>query len=306
MPELARPWLLLLFLPLLGLAWRRFRMAPLFLPQAVPGAWGRGRRTRGAPSLPWFLRTMASGVLVVALAGPRVPDPLPPGEGIAIMVALDLSGSMETRDMGGRSRLETAREEITRFVGGRPQDLMGLVTFGETAVTRVPPTSHHQHLLDVLAEMEVAEGENGTAMGVGLGLAAQRVSLVPSPSRVVILLTDGRSNTGAMEPLPVTRAARTLGLRIHTVGVGAPRGDDPLDESLLREVAQDGGGRYFPVRDPAGFRGVMEELDRLERGPLPRAAGFSSRSLHRGFLLAAVLLLLLEALLWLRPGGRIL
>jgi len=306
MPDLARPWALLLFFPLLFLAWRRIRASPLALPQAIPRGSKKAGRIHGLPSPPWLVRMLALVSLVAALAGPRVPAPLPPGEGIAILFALDLSRSMETLDMGGRSRLAVAREEMARFIRSRPQDLIGLVTFGEEAVTRVPPTPDHQHLLKVLGEVGIATGENGTAMGVGLGLAAQRASEVPSPSRVVILLTDGRNNSGAMEPIPVSRAARALGVRVHAVGVGAPGGEDPLDEPLLQGIARDGGGRYFRARDQGGFTSIMAELDCLERGPIPREPGFTYSSLHGGFLISGLLLLLLECMLWVLPGGRIL
>jgi Ca-activated chloride channel family protein len=122
----------------------------------------------------------------------------------------------------------------------------------------------------------------------------------------VILLTDGRNNTGALAPLPVSKAAGLLGLRIHVVGLGGGGGEDPLDESLLRAVAREGGGRYLRARDREGFEEVMRELDQLEKGALPREAGLATRSRHGGLLLAGALLLVLEALLWLVPGRRIL
>ncbi len=246
----------------------------------------------------------AMAVLVVALAGPGVEEPPLPGEGIAILFALDVSGSMEARDLGSASRLDLARTEIADFSRRRSGDLLGLVTFGEAGVTRVPPTSDHAFLLRALGRVEVAAHENGTAMGVGLGLATQRVSDASSPSRVVILLTDGRNNTGAMEPISVARAASALGIRIHVVGVGGTSGADPLDEELLRAVAREGGGRYFPVRDGAGFATVMEALDGMERGPIPSTAGLPRESRHREVLLLGMILLLAEAVLWLVPGGR--
>ena len=306
MPEFARPWILSLLLPVAFLVWHRLRQPEPVLSQAIPSTWDSRWKSRVFPPLAAMVRQLALASLVIALAGPGASTPGPPGEGIAITFALDLSGSMETLDLGGRTRLVVAREELARFIRGRPRDLLGLVTFGEEAATRVPLTTHHRHLLEVLGEVEIASGENGTALGAGVGLASQRIARVPSPSKVVILLTDGRNNTGALGPAAVARAAATLGIRIHTVGIGAPGGEEPLDESLLRQVAEEGGGRFLRARDAAGFRSVMEELDRLERGPIPLEVAGPWRSFHGSFLAAGILLLLLEAGLWLRPRGRVL
>jgi len=306
MPDLAHP-LVLLLLPLLALVWRGIRGPVPSLLQALPGDWKQGRRkARAGGAFARIVRVAAMAVLVVALAGPEVKKPPLPGEGIAILFALDVSGSMEARDLGLATRLDLARTEVAEFSRRRSGDLLGLVTFGEAGVTLVPPTSDHGFLLRALSRVKVAADENGTAMGVGLGLATQRVAAAPAPSRVVVLLTDGRNNTGAMEPISVARAAAALGIRIHVVGVGGTSGADPLDEDLLRAVAREGGGRYFRVRDEAGFATVMEALDELERGPIPSAAALTRESRHGGVLLLGMALLLAEAILWLLPGGRIL
>ena len=250
MVDLARPWVFLFLIPVVTLAWRRLRRPEPSLPYPIPWALAGGKELRALPPLGWGLRNLALVVLVVAPAGPGVSTPAPPGEGIAITFALDLSGSMETLDLGARTRLAVAQGELARFIRNRPQDLLGLVTFGEEGATRVPPTTDHSHLLEILAELEIAPHENGTAMGVGLGLAAQRLVSVPSPSRVVILLTDGRNNTGALGPLSAVRAAATMGMRVHTVGIGDPNGAEPLDETLLRQIAEEGGGRFFRICGP--------------------------------------------------------
>ncbi len=307
MPDLARPWVLFLLIPLAYLAWRWFRASPEVLLQSLPEEWGRGGRNPGGPSLSRYLRILALAFLVLALAGPRnsKPEEEPPGQGVAVMLALDLSGSMETPDLEGRTRLEVALEEMERFVRARPGDLMGLVTFGEEALTRVPPTTRHGHLLRTLEALEVDRDEGGTALGAGLGLAVQRISGQVAPSRVVILVTDGRHNTGAMGPGAVARAAAGLEVRIHTLGVGRGRGEDPLDETLLRQVAGATGGEYARTLDPRGFRRVMDALDALETGRLPGKAHLVRRPLHLPFLALGILFLLLEGILWSRPGGRI-
>jgi len=311
MVELARPWVLFLLLPLgwwVVVWWRSTTWA---LPQGLPAPpqGGAPAEEMGSlhPPLPWLLRSLGLGALVLALAGPRVPRslPLPPQEGVAIVVAMDLSGSMGIRDLDGRSRLEVAREEVLRFVEARPRDRIGLVTFAGEALTRVPPTTTHRYLREVVRSLEVSPVDDGTALGVGLGLAAHRLQSVDSPSRVVILVTDGRSNAGAVEPLPVAEAAGRLGVRIHAVGLGGEVGEDPLNEALLQTIAGVGGGRYFQASDPVGLQKTLTAIDELEKGPVARAQAVDYRSLHHGILMVGALLLLLESLAWIAPGARI-
>jgi Ca-activated chloride channel family protein len=196
-----------------------------------------------------------------------------------------------------------AREEVGRFIRARSQDRIGLVTFGEQALTRVPPTADHDHLLDVLDGLEVGSRDEGTALGIGLGLAAHGTLNVPSPTRIVLVLTDGRSNRGQVEPLSAAEAARALGVRIHAVGVGHQGGDDPLDEALLKRIVGIGGGRFFRAEDARGLRDVLSELNTLETGPVAHRAGFVYESRHVGILVLALLLLAAEAGLGLRSRG---
>ena len=312
----ARPGLLLLLLPVLAAAAWRFRAGSRHLPQHLPGE---------APSPPSLLARMGMAVeermgtgfllragalvlLVLALAGPGTLRPLPPSprEGVALMVALDVSGSMEARDQGLDTRLKGATEEVGRFIRGRPRDQIGLVTFAREARILVPPTTSHGYLQDLLQDLGPRGDEGGTALGAGLGLAAHGLLAVPSPSRAVLLVTDGRNNAGTLDPLPVSRAARELGVRVHAVGVGGEGGGEPLDQGLLTRVARLGGGSYFRARDPEGLRRVMTAIDSLETGPLEEAAPVEHRSLHTPFLLLACLLLLGEAGLGVAPRGRIL
>jgi Ca-activated chloride channel family protein len=203
------------------------------------------------------------------------------------------------------SRLDEARDELTRFIRARPHDRIGLVTFGEEALTRVPPTTDHEHLLKVLETIEVVDADEGTALGMGLGLAAHAALQIDVPSRVVILLTDGRSNAGTLGPLSAAQAAGSLGVRIHAIGVGASEGEDPLDEPLLRAVVEEGEGQFFRATDSGGLRDVLSELDQLETGPVADRAGFASESKHRGLLLIALVMMILEGALRGNPRGRL-
>lgn len=302
--EFARPWVLLMLFPLLALAWGRLRIPGLTLIQVLPEDWVPFAGSRLGPPLPWLIRVLAVGFLILGLAGPRMERPAPAQEGVTVLFALDLSGSMDTRDMAGRSRLAVAREEVRRFILARPGDLLGLVTFSREAVTRVPPTTDHAHLLRILDALEVEAEANGTALGTGLGLAAQRALQAPSISRALVLITDGRNNTGFADPLSVAGAVGDLEMRVHCVGVGGDGGEDPLDEALLARVSARTGGRYFRARDGKAFREVMAQVDALETSPIPAEVTPEYRPLQSGVLKLGALLLLLEGILWALPGRR--
>lgn len=302
--DFARPWVLLFLVPLLFLARRLVRNPEPTLIHAFPVEWERFVVPRVPVPIPRVFRLGAMALLVLGLAGPQVRAPGLPTQGLSILFALDLSGSMATRDMGGRSRLAVAKGEVRRFVQARPHDLLGLVTFAREAVTRVPPTLDHGYFLGALDALEVEEEADGTAVGTGLGLAAHRVLQEPSPSRVVVLLTDGRNNSGSTDPLSVARAAAALEIRVHAVGVGGTGGDEPLDEPVLSRLSALTGGRYFRARDPGAFRAVLAQVDALEKGPIPPQITPVHDSAQGGFLLAGALLLLLEGLSWALPRRR--
>ena len=316
MLEWTRPGFLVLLLPVLAAVAWRIRAGSRGLPQHLPrdasspailmGRVGRAFQERLGTG--FLLRVGALVLLVLALAGPGIVRPLPssPREGVALMVALDVSGSMETRDQGLDTRLQAAAEEVGRFIRRRPRDRIGLVTFAGEARILVPPTASHGYLQGLLQDLEPRGDEGGTALGAGLGLAAHGLLAVPSPSRAVLLVTDGRNNAGTLDPLPVSRAARELGVRVHAVGVGGEGGGEPLDQGLLTRVARRGGGSYFRARDPEGLRRVMMAIDSLETGPVEEKKPVEHRSLHTPFLLLACLLLLGEAGLGMAPRGRIL
>jgi Ca-activated chloride channel family protein len=241
-------------------------------------------------AVPPLLLALATASLGVALAGPRVPDQTTrvQRKGIAIAVAVDISGSMRALDLSEegheRTRLDAVKEVLTDFVQGRPDDAIGLVSFARFADCRCPLTLDHQNLLLIAQDLDNAAPEDdGTALGDGLGLALERLRESPAESKVCILLTDGCSNTGEIAPLQAAQVARALGIRVYTVGAGtegyAPiRVEDPftgrkvlrqiaadLDEKTLGAIAQESGGRYFRASDAEGLRSCYREIDRLER-----------------------------------------
>lgn len=283
------PWMLLLLLALPTLIlWRRRR------PDARSAAvhWGRlpGARPgfgvwvlRGVEALPW----LAFGLAVVALARPQqgLDQSEIASKGVDICLAIDISPSMRAEDMGGGDRLAVARNTAREFVRGRPHDRIGLVGFAATAFTQCPLTLDHDTLQELLQGLDFGLAEDGTAIGMGLATSVQRLRESKTPSKVVVLLTDGENNRGAIDPLTAADLARALGVKVYTVLVGRPSMapvpvPDPVfgttvvmrpvsvDDKPLIEIARRTGGRFFRAGDSAALAGIYSEIDRLERAPI--------------------------------------
>lgn len=325
MIELARPWLLLLLIPLAFSIWlnRRSDAEPEALRHArlslLPegGGWRVGLRR----FMPW-LTALALVLLVVGLARPRVAhlSEQIEGEGIDIVVALDISGSMRALDFEPEDRLGAAKRVIRDFIAGRPHDSAGLVLFAAKAFTQCPLTLDHRVLLAFLDEVEVGMIDDGTAIGLGLATAVNRLKDSAAESKVVILLTDGLNNDSTLEPETAAELAQTLGVRVYTVAIGregvAPYPvDDPIfgrrtrpmetkiDERLLQAIAAATGGEMFRATDPEALSGIFATIDRLETTRYETSVSTYHRELMGWFAGPALLLLLIEALLcatWLR------
>ncbi len=318
--ELAHPWLLLLALPVLWAAVRLVRRPPRggavrhahlsLLPLAAPG-W----RARAAKGLSW-LGVLALLLLVVALARPRLAHLTEEveGEGIDIVVSLDISGSMLALDFEPDDRLTVAKNVIREFIDGRPGDRVGLVLFAAKSFTQCPLTVDRSVLKGFLDEVEVGLIEDGTAIGLGLATAVNRLKHSRAESKVVILLTDGMNNVPTLEPETAAGLAEALGVRVYTIGVGregyAPYPvDDPLfgrrvrqieshiDEDLLRRIALQTGGQMFRAEDPEALAGIFTTIDQLEKTRFETTVSTFYRELAGFLILPALVLLLLEALL---------
>ncbi|MHB8078139.1 MAG: vWA domain-containing protein [Candidatus Krumholzibacteriia bacterium] len=320
MLEFAHPWVLLL-LPvltaLLLLARRRPRVrAALRHPSLalLPTA-AAGWRVHAGRIL-FGLRLAALLLVVVALARPRLAHSTREveGEGIDIVIALDISGSMRALDFQPQDRLGVAKQVIREFVTQRPADRIGLVVFASRAFTQCPLTLDHSVLLGFLDEVQVGLIEDGTAIGLGLATAVNRLKQSTARSRTVILLTDGLNNVPTLEPATAAELARALGVHVYTVGVGregyAPYPvDDPLlgrrmtriethiDEALLRRIAATTGGEYFRAEDPEALREIFATIDRLEKSRYQMTVSTNYRELMAVCGVPALLLLLLEAAL---------
>jgi Ca-activated chloride channel homolog len=255
-------------------------------------------------------------LLVVALARPRTTrtDVVVDSDGLDIILSVDTSGSMEERDfsVGLRSvdRLEVAKGVMRDFIEARPHDRIGVVAFGEQAFTFVPLTMDHATLLNVLGGVEIGvAGAQGTAIGSAIAVASKRLKDLDAPSRVVILLTDGRNNAGRISPLEAAQAAAALNIRVYTIGVGARGGalrslmGDGLDEGSLKELAETTGGRYFRATSTRSLERIYATIDELEPSPAEVRKLVDHQEHFRRFAFPGWLLLVATLLLsstWLR------
>jgi Ca-activated chloride channel homolog len=323
--ELRQPWFLLAALaaPLIYMWARRAPGRVTFSSLRLLPA-RRSWRARTS-TVPAALLALSALGLAVALAGPRIPDRRGDvrREGIAIMMVVDVSGSMQALDLSTadeeRTRLDAVIDVFADFVTGkdglpgRPSDAIGLVSFAGYADTRSPLTLDHDNLVAIARSLEIVKDreEDGTALGDGLGLAVERLRESKARSRVAILLTDGVSNAGTDAPLDSAKLAKKLGIKVYTVGAGsnglAPvRIEDPdtgrsflrqtmveIDEETLRAIADQTGAAYFRATDGDALREVYAQIDRLERSELQ---GSKWRQYREVFALPLALGLLFAAL----------
>lgn len=316
------PWLLLLLLLLPLLAWwswtRRRRSRPSL---AYSGA-QRLEKAGGAEAVwleaaPLALRMLSLACLMVALARPQtgVTSETARAEGIDIVLVQDVSTSMLAEDIAP-NRLEAAKAVAAEFVAGRRNDRIGLVAFAGRAFTQAPLTLDHSVVASVAADLEAGMLGDGTAVGMGLATAVKRLHGSEAASKVVVLLTDGRSNAGEIDPLTAAQMAQALGVRVYTIGAGSVQGIRPfggllqqgageadMDEESLRAIAQITGGQYFRATDRESLGAVYREIDRLETTEMLVENFTRYGERFQGLLIAGLALLLLEVALrrtWLR------
>lgn len=283
------PWLLLLLLLVPVLAWRARRPAArrsAVLWVRVVASLGGGPRAvvvQAVGLLPW----LALVLCLLAFARPQqgIRQSETETRGVDIVLAIDVSPSMRAEDFRPRNRLYVAKQTARDFIKQRLHDRVGLVAFAGTAFTQCPLTLDHEVLLELLDGLDFGMVEDGTAIGMGLATAVARLRESRTPSKVVVLLTDGQNNRGAIDPLTGAELARAFGIKVYTVLAG--RGgmvpvpvDDPVfgrrvqvmrmdvDEETCRAIATRTGGRYFRATDTRALAGIYAEIDRLERAPI--------------------------------------
>lgn len=310
---------LLLLAPLL-VAWTVYRWKSGQAAFTVPDARGfanlegPGWRVRLLPVLP-ALRLLALAFLVIALARPQkaLSEREVSTEGIDIVVAIDISGSMLARDFQP-DRLEASKQMARDFVEGRPTDRIGLVVFAGESFTQCPITTDHQVLLNLFSDVRTGLIEDGTAIGMGLATSVARLQDSEAKSRVVILLTDGVNNAGYVDPITAIELAKAEGIRVYTIGVGS-MGTAPypykdifgktvlqnvevqIDEELLRQIAAETGGAYFRATDNQTLKSIFSEIDQLEKSKINVNAWERKSEAFYLFAFAALAALFLEVLL---------
>ncbi len=314
-PELL--WLLAL-LPLLALLRGRSGPAPalLFSTTSVIRAIAGARRTRPGRAA-GLLRLLALGLLILALAGPRLGNTTTEirASGIDILLAVDVSGSMEALDftLNGQpaSRLDVVRSVVSDFIGKRPNDRIGLLAFAGRPYMVCPLTLDHDWLQRRLDSLRTGMIEDGTAIGSAIAAGVNRLRRSRARSRIMILLTDGMNNAGRIAPQTAAEAAETLGIKIYTIGAGT-RGEAPMpvtdrfgrrrlvrmqvdiDEKTLSRVAEMTGARYFRATDTRSLEKIYSEIDKMETTTRIRKHFGHYREMFAWPLLAALLLLGLE------------
>lgn len=324
LPEFQFPhafWLLLLVPGWVFLSAReKRRRATALFPLARQWARApRGWKTRWM-WLPPTLGILGWVLAVVALARPQTSGPRQRDlsvEGIDLMLALDVSTSMEAADFRPNNRLHVAKEVLTEFISSRTNDRMGLVVFAGAAYTQAPLTLDYQVLKDVVRQLRTRVIEDGTAIGDALATALNRLRDSQAKSRVVVLITDGDNNAGSLSPLDAAQMASALKIPVYTILVGKggrvpfPRGTDffgnpawveveiPINPQLLESMAQGTGGKFFRATDRQSLKdGLASILDAMEKTRLQDGGAFAQKSEdYFPWLLASFLLLALERLL---------
>jgi Ca-activated chloride channel family protein len=263
--------------------------------------------------LPFILRVVAVALIIIILARPQSTNSWEnkSTEGIDIMLAIDISGSMLAEDLKP-NRLEAAKNVAASFINGRPNDNIGLVVFAGESFTQCPLTTDHAILLNLFKDIHMGMIEDGTAIGLGLANAVSRIKDSQAKSRVIILLTDGSNNRGEIAPVTAAEIARTFGVRVYTIGVGT-RGEAPypfptpfgvkyqnvpvdIDEPALQQIAAITGGQYFRATDNASLKSIYDEIDRMEKTKISVQQYSKKQEEYKPFALLVFALLLVELL----------
>ena len=262
--------------------------------------------------VPFILRCCAIGLLVVALARPQTSEfgSTSTTEGIDIMLALDVSGSMLARDFKP-DRISAAKETAAQFIVDRPNDRIGIAVFAGESYTQSPLTTDKRTLQSLVTQVRSGVIDDGTAIGNGLATAVNRLRESDARSKVIILLTDGVNNSGHIAPLTAAEIAKTYGIRVYTIGVGT-RGTAPMphydrwgrtvfidvpveiDEDVLTQIAAMTGGEYFRATDNNSLREVYERINALEKTKIETNEYTRYYELYMTYALIALGLLVLE------------
>jgi Ca-activated chloride channel family protein len=264
--------------------------------------------------LPFIFRLLAVVLIITAMARPQTKfeEQNIEGEGVDIVLCIDVSGSMTAQDLTP-NRLEAAKNVAIDFVNKRITDRIGIVIFSGESFTQCPLTTDHRVLVSAIENIRNGLLEDGTAIGSGLGTSVDRLRSSKSKSKVVILLTDGENNGGLIDPETAKEIAKAFQIKVYTIGVGtdgyAPQpvntpmgvvmqnGKVSIDEKLLKKIAGETGGKYFRAKDNNGLAGIYAEINQLERSKIEISNRTRFTEKFFPFIIAALALLLMELIL---------
>jgi Ca-activated chloride channel family protein len=311
---------LLVGVPLLAI-WHFFTrkkdMAILTMP-SVKGFKAKASFVAKLKPFLYVLRLMAISFLLVALARPRnvsVSKKTKTNRGIDIVMAIDVSASMLAKDLKP-NRLEALKKVAVEFIDRRPNDRIGIVVYAGESFTQTPITSDKGIVKRTISELKWGQLEGGTAIGMGLGSAVNRLKESTAKSKVIILLTDGVNNSGNIDPRTATELAKELGIKTYTIGIGTngmadfPWSKDPrtgklqyrkqqveIDEDLLKEIASETEGKYFRATNNASLKEIYAEIDTLEKTKIEEFKYYNYQEKYRFFVFLGIGFLLLEFIL---------
>lgn len=309
-------FLLLLLIPVIGWYIYELRKADASLQLSDTQTLGKQPKSARIYLLhvPFVLRVACITLLSIALARPQLTNrwSSESTEGIDIMMALDISGTMQAEDLKP-NRLEAAKQVASDFVIARPNDQIGLVVFAGESFTQCPLTTDHAVLINLFKSVKFGMIEDGTAIGLGLANAVNRMKDSQTKSKVIILLTDGSNNRGEIDPQTAAEIAKTYGIRVYAIGVGShgqarvpvqtPMGvqymmmDSEFDESTLQRIANTTGGQYFRATDNSSLKSIYEQIDQLEKTKLRVREYAKHTDIFPPFIVAALLCLIAEIIL---------
>lgn len=312
-----RPWFFVLFIIIpVMIAWYVLKLTKIRpairisqLPKSDLGSWKNILRHSM-----FIFRLLTISFIIFALAFPQTinEEQHAEGEGIDIILCIDVSGSMTAQDFTP-NRLEAAKKVAIEFVQKRPTDRIGVVIFSGESFTLCPVTGDHSVVISAIQNIHNGMLEDGTAIGSGLATSVDRLRNSSSKSKVVLLLTDGENNGGLIDPKTAKEIAKTFKIRVYTIGM-ASEGYAPqpvntplgvvidrqkisIDENLLKEIATETGGRYFRARDNQSLTSVYEDIDKMEKSKVEIIHSVRYTDKFLPLVLAAILFLLLEMIL---------
>ncbi len=312
-----QPWFLLLLVLVPVLIWwyaakNNRRQAAIIISDV--SAKGLSSWKTSFRHLPFVLRLLAIIFIVAAIARPQTmyEEQNAEGEGVDIVLCIDVSGSMTAQDLQP-NRLEAAKTVAIDFVNKRLTDRIAVVIFSGESFTQCPLTTDHPVLISAIENIRNGLLEDGTAIGSGLSTSVERLRTSKSKSRIVVLLTDGENNGGLIDPQTAKEIAKAFQIKVYTIGVGtdgyAPQpvntpmgivmqqGKVSIDEKLLKEIANETGGKYFRAKDNEGLTGIYDEINNLEKSKVEISSRTRYTEKFFPFVMAALALLFFEMLL---------